>query len=172
MIMCMYIYIYIYIIVYTHIYMYIYIYIYVYIYIYTYICIHIYIYIYIYIYIVEGPARRWRRRPGAGAPAAARAAGALRRGGALSNRECRRLRKNTPLEPPDKKTGGKRSFEKTGSGAGEQSLPRDCGAKARVKGNVSVHRHRHDAMIRVASPRRRHYRAQETTRQNCRGEVP
>ena len=39
--------------------------------------------------------------------------------------------------PPDKKTGGKRSFEKTKLGAGEQFLPLDCRAKAGAQGVFS-----------------------------------
>ena len=36
--------------------------------------------------------------------------------------------------PPEKKALGKTSFQRTEEGAGEQFLPQDCRAKARVKG--------------------------------------
>ena len=36
--------------------------------------------------------------------------------------------------PPERRTRGKFSFKNTKSGAGEQFLPQECMAKARVKG--------------------------------------
>ena len=45
--------------------------------------------------------------------------------------------------PPEKATLGKTSFQSTKSGSGEQSLPLDCGPRARIKA-ASFHGHRHE----------------------------